>query len=65
MTTDEKNIKAIVETGEVEKYSAEFFKRKGNIGGKKRWEGKTPDEIKAYMSAIAKKPRKKRRLSTD
>ncbi len=65
MTTNEKNIKAIVEAGEVEKYSAEFFKRKGNIGGKKRWAGKTREERSEYMSAIAKKPRKKRKLSTN
>ncbi len=32
----------------------------GKKGGKKRWKNKTPEEIKAHMSMMGKKPKKKK-----
>jgi len=51
MTDDEKNIQAIIESGELEKYSPEFFKLNGRIGGKKgkKFKGKTREEISEHM----------------
>lgn len=66
---DKLNISAISKAGEIEKYSAEYFKLHGSQGGKKgggkRWIGKTEEEIIAYMSAISKKGvEARRKLST-
>lgn len=47
MTNNQKNIKAIIEAGEVEKYSAEYFKLQGSRGGKigsKIWQKLTPQQ---------------------
>lgn len=61
---ERKAILSAIEAGEIVKYTPEYFRLQGSIGGKKRWEGETPEERSAYMSAIAKKPRKKKKLST-
>lgn len=60
--TDEKNIKAIVESGEIEKYSKEYFALNGKKGFEAQTKGKTAKQISEMMSNRAKKPRRK--LST-
>lgn len=60
--TDKLNIKAILESGEVEKYSAEYFKLYGKLGKEKYLKSSTPEQ----RSSLAKKAWKtKRRLSTE
>lgn len=51
MTDDEKNIRAIIESGEVEKYSKDYFRLTGKLGGKKskKFKGKTQKEISEHM----------------
>lgn len=37
MTDEEKNIRAIIESGEVEMYSIDWFKLQGKLGAIKSW----------------------------
>jgi hypothetical protein len=48
MTDEEKSIKALVESGEIEKYSKEYFRQQGKIG------------LKKYLRTTTKKQRSER-----
>lgn len=57
MTTNEKNTKAIIEAGEIEKYSREYFVLQGKKGGeigKSWWKTLTDKEKKAHSKKIKK-----------
>ena len=58
MTDNEKNVKAIAEAGEIEKYSKEWFQMKGSLGGKKRWEGTTEEERKEHGKKLTESRQK-------
>ena len=45
---DRKNVEAVIKSGEMEKYSADYFKKQGKIGAKIRWASKTPEERKQH-----------------
>lgn len=63
MTPEEekKSIQAMVEAGEIEKYSSKYFQMMGSIGGKKRWKDITEEERKDFGKFLEKT----RKLSTD
>jgi len=52
MTNDEKNIKAVVEAGEIVKYTKEDFKRWGAAGGKKRWSKTSKKDIDKHIAMM-------------
>jgi len=51
--TDEKNIKAIVESGEIEKYDRNFFVNNGKVGFQEKTKGKTKKEISEMMRQVS------------
>jgi len=52
--TNKKNVHAVIEAGEIETLSKDFFRIQGGLGGKKRWKGKTKEEIKTEMEKVRK-----------
>ena len=64
MTKDEekKAVHSAIESGEIEKYSKEYFALNGKRGFEVQTKGKTAKQISEMMSNRARKPRRK--LST-
>lgn len=63
MTPEEekKAIEAMVEAGEIEMYSKEYYRLMGKIGGKIAWQDKTEEDRKERGAFLAMT----RKLSTD
>lgn len=53
MTEEEKQaVHSAIRSGEIEKFSEEFFRKSGQKGGKNRWKGKTQEEIDEEMRKV-------------
>ena len=59
---EKKAVHSAIESGEIEKYSKEYFALNGKRGFEAQTKGKTAKQISEMMSNRAKKPRRK--LST-